>query len=102
MCEGGDSNLKKALIGDESPKDGNGQNANPPEPRVATVGDENDSDRKPEAVVDVVEAALAEALTAATRAGQWEVVAQIARELEARRKASSADNVVPLSANRMS
>ncbi len=36
---------------------------------------------------DVVEAALAEALRGATAAGRWEVVAQLARELEARREA---------------
>jgi integrase len=36
---------------------------------------------------DPVEAALAAALEGATRAGQWSVVAQLARELEARRQA---------------
>lgn len=35
---------------------------------------------------DVVEHALAEALHAAASAGQWEVVSQLARELEARRE----------------
>jgi hypothetical protein len=38
---------------------------------------------------DPVEAALAVALTAASAAGQWETVAQLARELEARRRARS-------------
>jgi hypothetical protein len=42
---------------------------------------------------DVVEAALAEALTAAARAGRFDVVAQIAKELEARRLAKE-PNVV--------
>ena len=41
-----------------------------------------------------VEAALARALVGATEAGRWDVVAQIARELEARRLAGS--NVVAI------
>ncbi len=36
---------------------------------------------------DAVEVALAQALTAATTAGRWELVAQLAGELEARRRA---------------
>jgi hypothetical protein len=36
---------------------------------------------------DAVELALAMALTKATEAGEWSVVAQLARELEARRNA---------------
>jgi hypothetical protein len=36
---------------------------------------------------DAVEVALAGAITAAVSAGQWEVVSQLGRELEARRKA---------------
>jgi hypothetical protein len=36
---------------------------------------------------DAVEAALAKALGGATAAGRWDVVAQIAKELEARRLA---------------
>ncbi len=38
---------------------------------------------------DAVEVALATALTSATVAQEWELVAQLARELEARRKARS-------------
>jgi hypothetical protein len=38
---------------------------------------------------DPVEVALFDALTKATAAGQWDVVGQLARELEARRKARS-------------
>jgi len=38
---------------------------------------------------DAVEQALAAALVGATAAGQWEVVARLAGELEARRKARS-------------
>lgn len=52
------------------------------------------------ALVDPVEAALAVALTGASAAGQWQVVELLARELEARRKARSASNVVPLDASR--
>jgi hypothetical protein len=48
--------------------------------------------------LDVVEAALAEALRGATAAGQWTVVAQLARELEARREARA--GVVALDAER--
>jgi hypothetical protein len=48
---------------------------------------------------DAVEAALAEALARAAEAGQFDVVAQLARELEARWLAR-AGNVVPLSAER--
>ena len=47
---------------------------------------------------DVVEAALAEALRGATAAGRWEVVAQLARELEARREARA--GVVKLDSER--
>jgi hypothetical protein len=44
-----------------------------------------------------VEIALAKALEGATAAGRWDVVSQVARELEARRLAR-AGNVVALSA----
>lgn len=47
---------------------------------------------------DPVEAALAVALEGATKAGEWSTVAQLARELEARRQARSA--VVDLGAER--
>ena len=40
-------------------------------------------------IVDPVEAALATALEGATAAGEWSTVAQLARELEARRKSRS-------------
>lgn len=48
-----------------------------------------DRERPVPAVADVVEAALAKALEGATAAGRFDVVAQLARELEARRLASS-------------
>jgi len=38
---------------------------------------------------DRIESALAEALRAASAAGRWDIVAQLARELEARRLAGS-------------
>jgi hypothetical protein len=44
---------------------------------------------------DAVEAALAKALEGATAAGRWDVVSQLARELEARRLGRAA-NVVPI------
>ena len=44
---------------------------------------------------EAVEDALAKALEGATTAGRWDVVAQLARELEARR-AHRASNVVQL------
>jgi hypothetical protein len=49
--------------------------------------DDSSVDRElpPDALVGVVETALAEALVLAARAGRWTIVAQIARELELRR-----------------
>lgn len=44
--------------------------------------------------------ALASALTEAARAGRFDVVAQLARELEARRLASAGGVVVSLAARR--
>jgi hypothetical protein len=49
----------------------------------------------PTGKIDTVESALAKAIEAASAAGRWDVVSQLARELEARRLAS-APNVVPL------
>jgi hypothetical protein len=40
-----------------------------------------------DALVGTVESALAEALSQASREGRWELVAQLAGELEARRRA---------------
>jgi hypothetical protein len=48
---------------------------------------------------DPVESALSTALTEAAAAGRFDVVAQLARELEARRKATYAD-VIPLATRR--
>jgi hypothetical protein len=47
--------------------------------------------------IDVVEAALGKALEAATADKRWDVVAQLGRELEARRVARGAPNVVVMS-----
>jgi hypothetical protein len=55
--------------------------------------------RDPPGVDERVEAALARALEAAAEAGRFDVVAQIARELEARRLAATDGKVAPLAAN---
>ena len=47
------------------------------------------------AASDPIEVALADALTKASSTGQWDVVGQLARELEARRVAR-VEKVVPL------
>jgi hypothetical protein len=49
--------------------------------------------------VDAIEMAIADALTKATAAGRFDVVAQLARELEARRHAA-AGKVISLDAKR--
>lgn len=49
---------------------------------------------------DAIERALADALTRASAAGEWSTVAQLARELEARRVARSAPEVVSIAAAR--
>ena len=49
---------------------------------------------------DVVEAALAKALEQAASAARWDIVSQLARELEARRLAARAGNVVALDPNK--
>jgi hypothetical protein len=61
----------------------------PGSPEVAPA----ERDRGNDGAIDAVEAALAKALTAASAAGRFDVVAQLARELEARRTAR-AGNVV--------
>jgi hypothetical protein len=50
---------------------------------------------------DAVEAALADALTAAAQAQQWDVVARLADELQARRRARQAPEVVDLAEERV-
>ena len=47
-----------------------------------------------------MEVALARALTEASAAGRFDVVEQLARELEARRVARSSENVVRLDVHR--
>jgi hypothetical protein len=54
----------------------------------------------PALLPDAVESALAEAIRQATSAGKWDVVLQLARELEARRLARQAPEVVDLTARR--
>lgn len=46
--------------------------------------------------IDAVEAALATALERASAAGEWGAVGQLARELEARRVATTSSNVLAL------
>lgn len=59
-----------------------------------------DAERNASVDPDPVEVALASALAKATEAGRWDVVAQLARELEARRTARNAPNVVRLALDR--
>jgi integrase len=75
---------------------------NPPDSDAGASSPRDETERpKPDvtSAVDAVETALADALTKATTAERWDVVAQLARELEARRLARSA-NVVVLAAER--
>ena len=63
--------------------------------------DESSGGRRlaPEALVGVVETALAEALRLAAEAERWQIVAQLAAELAARRRARSerhADDLSPV------
>lgn len=62
----------------------------------ATTGGDETERAKPETrmAADAVEAALANALTTATRDHRWDLVAQLARELEARRIARAGNVVV--------
>jgi len=60
----------------ENPGDG--------DPRSSAIVDPKDHSRPNE---DLVEAALAHALRGASDAGQWDAVATLARELQARREA---------------
>jgi hypothetical protein len=55
--------------------------------------------RPKDETIDTVQAALAGAIAKATAAGEWGVVAQLAKELEARRLARAV-NVVPFVANK--
>ncbi len=55
---------------------------------------------EPGAALDPIDAALTEALKGASAAGQWQVVSQLAAELEARRVAKQAPEVVSLAAAR--
>jgi hypothetical protein len=79
---------------DESRTAGSSRDDLTPRTEVASGPTDLQSTRTGEGGSGPVEGALAEALTAASAAGRWDVVAQLARELEARRLVSS--NVVPL------
>jgi hypothetical protein len=82
---------KSAEIAQESATE---DDARPPE--VLALSDRPDG---PQPVVDPIDAALADALSRAARAGRFDVVAQLALELEARRRARNG-NVVPLAVKR--
>lgn len=70
-------------------------------PKCLIVGESPETQESTrQKVVDPVEVALAEALARASAAGEWSVVSQLARELEARRKAHDDPNVVPLRPSR--
>ena len=58
------------------------------------------ADRELTSGSDPVEAALASALTEAAAAGRFDVVAEMARTLEARRTARTSSNVVDLTTRR--
>ena len=77
------------------------QNSEPPQDSTAPVNEAKSPESRERTndvagLSDPVEVALAEAIKGATAAGEWSVVAQLARELEARRNAHSAPNVVEL------
>ena len=66
-----------------------------PDPRSSPIGEATAQSRPNQ---DPVETALAEALRRASEAAQWDVVAMLARELQARREARA--DVVDLDAAR--
>jgi len=79
-------------ISSEKPQDRQGEDARVDTSKYA----KSRRAAEPTADRDVVEDALARALVGASEAGRWDVVARLARKLEARRLAGS--NVVPLDA----
>ncbi len=93
------SNAKSAAVGADQHVSTEPTAANRPQPR-ATDEPSAFAACDSTAPVDVVEAALAEALTRASEAGQWAVVSQLARELDARRKAHAAANIVHIDGHR--
>ncbi len=87
------SEKRRVLALPDAPAAGNpGDSAK--EPRAAEATQETEI-RRPQPEPGDVESVLLEALKGATAAGRWDVVAQLAEELRARRLAS-AGNVVPL------
>lgn len=56
---------------------------------------------EPEALVGVVETALAEALRVAAAAGRWEIVAQLAEALAARRRERGEPGTAERAASRL-
>lgn len=100
LCEEGDLNpggMSRSATNKGDPRTGNAATS---PARDAQVPDRSSAGTLPDdspASVDPVEASLAGALDRASAAGRWDVVAQLARELEARRLAST-PNVVSLDA----
>jgi hypothetical protein len=82
---------------DEGQPVGSAEDEPPQIARVTTAGHDSQAlGHDSTEPVDVVEAALANALAKATAAERWDLVSQLAKELEARRLARSARNVVTL------
>ena len=102
LCEGEDSNLHGSYPTSTS-SSGNSQKTGdlaiqPPQKSEGFRNPEKPIGGAPQP--DAVELALSEALARASAAGQWETVQALARELEARRKARNAREVVDLDAER--
>lgn len=68
--------------------------------QVASVATVSNTSGPSEEEPDAVEGALAAALRGATEAGRWDLVAQLAGELQARRAARAGGNVVALSSRK--
>ncbi len=80
----------------ESGQGGESLSSDPKGPKYAESSGRSIENAAQETTSDPVQVALAGALTKAAAAGEWSVVGQLSRELEARRKAHEAPNVVPI------
>ncbi len=94
LCRRRDSNAHDSEAVRESSDRGEVEAEFPPRPTPRTDVEGREVARESGPALGV-EAALAAALAGAAEAGRWDVVAQLAKELEARRLAS-AFNVVPI------
>jgi hypothetical protein len=84
--------------GDAGQRAGSIQERSEPSAPVATPGPASEGGG-PDSI-DVVEVALAKTIEAAIAEGRWAIVAQLGRELEARRRAAGAPNVVAMDRGR--